>query len=162
MEYGDWDRRELADIDATLRAILAVLERIYQVLTLPQGFTISQKGYPMITGIQVGGSGTFQESYIPVNAALPAGASLSLVWTADDPLVTLAPDAAGDSVVATVPAGDTQGSAPAGQQGSFNLTVTGTFSGISPLPAPITGTANVPIMPAPAPLPTGLEINQTA
>lgn len=106
----------------------------------------------MITGVQVGGSGTFQESFVPTNAALPAGQQLSVTWTVDDPLVTLAPSADGTSVVASVDPTDTAT--------SFNLTATGTSAA---LPGPITsGPVNVPIIPQPAPLPTSLAVNQTA
>lgn len=105
----------------------------------------------MITGVQVGGSGTFQESFVPTNAALPAGQQLSVTWTVDDPLVTLAPSA-GTSVVASVDPTDTAT--------SFNLTARGTSAA---LPGPITsGPVNVPIIPQPAPLPTSLAVNQTA
>ena len=61
----------------------------------------------MITGVPVGGSGTFQESFVPTNAALPAGASIVITWTVDDPNVTLAPSADGTSVVASVDPSDT-------------------------------------------------------
>ena len=106
----------------------------------------------MITGVPVGGSGTFQESVVPTNAALPAGASITITWTVDDPLVTLAPSADGTSVVASVAATDTST--------SFNLTATGTSTA---LPGPITsGLVNVPILPTPPPLPTALAVNQTA
>lgn len=112
-----------------------------------------------ITGVPAGGSGTFQLSFLPAGSALPTGASISYTWTADDSAVTLTPSADGTSVVAAVPPADTQGSAPVGQPGSFNLTVTGTSSA---LPAPITGTVNVPILAATPVLPTSLAINQTA
>lgn len=106
----------------------------------------------MITGVPLGGSGTFVESFIPTNAALPAGQVLSVTWTVDDPNVTLAPSADGTSVVASVAATDTAT--------SFNLTATGTSAA---LPGPITsGAVNVPILPAAAPLPTSLAVNQTA
>lgn len=106
----------------------------------------------MITGIQVGGSGTFQESFIPTNAALPPGQSLAITWTVDDPLVTLAPSADGTSCVATVD--------PTDKNTSFNLTATGTSAA---LPGPITsGARSIPILPVPPPLPTALDINQIA
>jgi uncharacterized protein YejL (UPF0352 family) len=137
-----------------LERIERLLEQILDILgsrkTLPTSLAILQGGN-MVTGIQIGGSGTFQESFVPTNAALPAGQALSVVWTADDPLVTLAPSADGTSVVASVPATDTAT--------SFNLTATGTSAA---LPSPITGTVNVPILPTPAPLPTSLSITQTA
>ena len=106
----------------------------------------------MITGVPVGGSGTFVESFVPSNAALPAGAVLTVTWTVDDANVTLAPSSDGTQVVASVAAADTAT--------SFNLTATGTSSA---LPGPITsGPVNVPILPAPPPLPTSLAVNQTS
>lgn len=106
----------------------------------------------MITGVPVGGSGTFVESFVPTNAALPAGASLTVTWTVDDPLVTLAPSSDGTQVVASVDPSDTAT--------SFNLTATGTSAA---LPGPITsGPVNIPILPTAPPLPTALAINQTA
>lgn len=139
-----------------LRHIEEVLERIEHLLRrlvhpLPVSLKISQGGN-MITGVPVGGSGTFQESFVPTNAALPAGASITITWTVDDPLVTLAPSADGTSVVATVDPTDTAT--------SFNLTATGNSSA---LPGPITsGPVNVPILPTPPPLPTSLAVNQAA
>jgi hypothetical protein len=132
----------LCDIAKTLRQLIP---------PKPTSLQISQGGF-MITGVPVGGSGTFVESFVPSNSALPAGAVLSVTWTVDDPLVTLAPSADGTSVVASVAASDTAT--------SFNLTATGTSAA---LPGPITsGPVNVPILPAPPPLPTSLAVNQTA
>lgn len=106
----------------------------------------------MITGVPVGGSGTFQEGLIPTNAALPNGASLSITWTVDDPNVSLAPSADGTSVVASVDPSDTAT--------SFNLTATGNSAA---LPAAITsGPINMPILPLPPPLPTSLSVTQIA
>lgn len=137
----------LGKIEITLHDILKRLPAIH----LPIGLAITQGG-SMITGVQVGGSGTFVESFVPTNAALPAGAVLSVTWTVDDPLVTLAPSADGSSVVATVD--------PTDKATSFNLTATGNSAA---LPAPITsGPINVPILPTPAPLPTSLSVDQTA
>ena len=114
----------------------------------------------MITGVPAGGTGTFQESFIPTNAALPAGQTLSVTWTVDDTNITLAPSADGTSVVVTVPATDTQGTAASGSPGSFNITATGTSAA---LPGPITsGPVNVPILAVAPPLPTALSVNQTA
>jgi hypothetical protein len=136
------------DENKLLREILHFLERVFR----PHALQISQLGETMITGVPVGGSGTFVESFVPSNAALPAGAVLSVTWTVDDPLVTLAPSADGTSVVASVAATDTAT--------SFNLTATGTSAA---LPGPITsGPVNVPIIPQAPPLPTALAVNQTA
>lgn len=105
-----------------------------------------------ITGVPAGGNGTFQESFVPANAALPPGASISITWAADDPLVNLSPSSDGSQVVASVPNSDTNT--------SFNLTATGTSSA---LPGPITsGPVNVPILQPSAPLPTSLAVNQIA
>lgn len=144
----------LSAVEVDLQLISRSLQQISNDIpapVVPKALTIKQNGGTMITGVAAGGSGTFQESFIPTNAALPAGASLSVVWTVDDPNVSLAPSDDGTSVVASVSPGDTAT--------SFNLTATGTSAA---LPAPITGTVNVPILPTPPPLPTALAINQTA
>jgi hypothetical protein len=136
------------EIEHVLREILELLERVFRPIALQ----ILQLGDTMITGVPVGGSGTFVESFVPSNAALPAGAVLTVTWTSDDPNVTLAPSADGTQVVASVAATDTAT--------SFNLTATGASAA---LPAPITSRpVNVPILPAPPPLPTALAVNQTA
>ena len=120
---------------------------------LPGSLSIKQKGETMITGVPVGGSGTFQESFVPTNAAMPAGSVLSVTWTVDDPLVTLTPSADGTSVVASVDIKDTAT--------SFNLTAVGNSAVF--FPAAIgSGPVSVPILPTPAPLPTSLAVNQTA
>jgi hypothetical protein len=137
--------------DDNKKLLKEIIELLYRLLQ-PQALKITQKGKHMITGVPVGGSGTFQESFVPSNAALPAGAVLSVTWTVDDPNVTLAPSSDGSSVVASVAASDTAT--------SFNLTATGTSAA---LPGPITsGPVNVPILPAPPPLPTALAVNQTS
>lgn len=143
MTWGDSDLKKL------LHEIIRLLYRLLQ----PQALKITQRGsHHMITGVQVGGSGTFVESYVPSNAALPPGASIVITWTVDDTLVTLAPSADGTSVVATVDPSDTAA--------SFNLTATGTSAALA---GPITsGPVNVPILPVPPPLPTALSVNQTA
>lgn len=108
-----------------------------------------------INGVPVGGQGSFAVSLLPVGSALPAGQALAVVYTADDPAVVLTPSADGSSVVAAVPASDTNA--------SFNLTATGTAPALS---APITsGPVKVPILPVvppPPPLPTALDLTQTA
>ena len=149
---------QLHRIACILEEILAVLQRLVPHAPLPTSLAILQSksklgGHTtMITGVPVGGSGTFVESFVPSNAALPAGASIVITWTVDDPNVTLAPSADGTSVVASVAASDTAT--------SFNLTATGTSAA---LPGPITsGPVNVPILPTPPPLPTSLAVNQTA
>lgn len=159
------EREELRDearIACALERIATLLETVVEILTpktaLPTALKITQNGDTMITGTQVGGNSTFQESFIPTNAALPAGQTLSVTWTCDDPAAVLAPSADGTSVVVSIPATDTQGSAAAGAPPSYNITATGTAPALT---APITsGPINVPILPTPAPLPTALTVNQ--
>ena len=100
-----WHREMFNDHEETklLRKILEFLHKVFQ----PHSLQISQPGADMITGVPVGGSGNFVESFVPSNSALPAGATLSVTWTVDDPNVTLAPSADGTSVVASVAATDT-------------------------------------------------------
>lgn len=158
--FGHEDRNE----DALLRAILYELQHIHRLLSevvvdigprLPKSLAIIQLGgnddMP-ITGVPVGGSGTFVESLVPTNAALPAGQVLTVTWSVSDPTVTMVVSPDGTSVVVSVPAGNTNS--------SFNLTATGTSPALS---APITsGPVAIPIIPTPPPLPTALTINQTA
>lgn len=166
---ADTFERELHELTAAhyaevnrLKHVNFILERTVEFLLrelleclfgglLPTGLKISQGGN-MITGVQVGGSATFQESYVPVGAALPPGAAFVTTWTVDDPLVTLKPAVDGVTVVATVDPTDTAK--------SFNLTATLTSAA---LPAPITsGPVAVPILPTPPPLPTSLSVDQIA
>lgn len=158
--FHDHDKELLLEIRDMIREVLRLLRYLVPQSTPPVALAILQGGSSVITGTPAGGSSTFQESYIPSNAALPPGAVLSVTWTCDDPNAVLAPSADGTSVVVTIPVTDTQGSAPAGSPGSYNLTATGTSAA---LPAPITsGPVNVPILPTPPPLPTALAVNQTA
>lgn len=144
-------RREVHELQHRVNRLERELYHLLHPHHLPTSLTILQGG-TMITGVPVGGSGTFQESFVPTNAALPAGASITITWTVDDSNVTLAPSADGTSVVASVAATDTAT--------SFNLTATGNSAA---LPGPITsGPVNVPILPTPPPLPTALAVNQTA
>lgn len=153
------DKRELERIERKLDLICRLLFRILDLEEeedLPRALEINQISdegeIAMITGVAIGGKGTFVESFVPSNAALPAGAVLTVTWTADDPLVTLVPSSDGTSVVASVAATDTAK--------AFNLTAAGISTA---LPGPITsGPVSVPILPAPPPLPTSLAINQTA
>lgn len=98
-----------------------------------------------ITGVKVGGAGTFTETPLPAGATLPAG--VIPVWSTTDTLVTLTPSTDGTSVVANVGATDTNP--------SFPLTVTATLpDGTTP-----TATVTVPIL---AQEVTGFQIDQTA
>jgi hypothetical protein len=155
-------------------------ERLVKVLvrrgtkTLPTAVVIQQVngGIEMaITGTPAGGSSTFEADAILNGVADPAGFPAGTVdtWTTDDPQITIGPDSgpdvneAGelDEVVISVPASDTQGSAPSGQPGSYNLTVSVQMPAVDGVtPPPLTMTVNVPITEAPAPVPTGVVINQ--
>jgi hypothetical protein len=106
----------------------------------------------MITGIQAGQSGTFQETPVPSNGALQAGSVPT--WTTDNPDVTLTPSADGTTVVAAVAAATTTN--------TFNLTVSGVSS--DPTIGNISDTVAVPILPVvvpPVPA-TGFVIDQIA
>lgn len=96
-----------------------------------------------ITGVKLGGSGTF--SATPVGGTLPPG--VVPVWSTSDSLVTLTPAADGLSCQAAVASTDTNP--------SFPLTVQATLpDGTQP-----SGTATVPILPSEV---TGFTIDQTA
>lgn len=114
-----------------------------------QGFSISQKGASnmAITGVPLGGTGTFTETPTPAGGQLQAGNIP--VWTVDDTLVTLTPSADGTSVTCAVDPSDTGT--------SFNLTC----SGVASDGTAISTAANVPILAAVPPPATGFEIDQT-
>lgn len=125
-----------------------------------------------ITGTPSGGTSTFEADAILNGIADPAGFPAGTVdtWTSDDPQAVIGPDSgpdvneAGtlDQVTVTIPAGDTQGSAPAGSPGSYNLTVSvqlPTPTG-GTAPAPLTSTVNVPITAPVVQVPTGVTVNQ--
>jgi len=95
-----------------------------------------------ITGVVLGGSGTFTEK---PNGALQAGSVPA--WSSTDTSVTLAPSGDGTSCVVSVAAADVNP--------SFPLTVTG----VNSAGASISTTVTVPILPAPA---TGFDIEQSA
>jgi hypothetical protein len=105
----------------------------------------------VINGIQVGGSGHFTAS--PESAPGIPGSLLPgnvPVWSSDDALVAITPDADGLNAVIAVDATDTAT--------SFNLTV----SGIASNNSPISSKVSVPILPAPPPpAATGFAIDQT-
>jgi hypothetical protein len=75
-------------------------------------------------------------------------------WTSSDPLVVLTPSTTNPAqVTATTPATNTNA--------SFVLTVSTQMPAVNGVtPAPLTATATVPILAAPAPVPTGVSINQ--
>ena len=111
-----------------------------------------------ITGINVGGNGTFEADPVPTGTTFPSGTVDT--WTADDPSITITPanpaDPTDTQVVVGVPAGSTLT--------TFNLSVSVQMppdsSGTAP--APFTSTVAVPVIAAPPPPPTGVVINQVA
>ena len=90
-------------------------------------------------------------------------------WTTDDPNAVVGPDSGPDvnqpgeldQVTVSIPATDTQGSAPAGAPPSYNLTASVQMPAVNGVtPPPIVVTVNVPIQGALVPVPTGAAINQ--
>lgn len=163
MSFGDiFESKETRQDIHHIAECLCELVRLVRKFFLPHSLLLLQEeGGQMgvIKGVPSGGQGSFATSLLPVGSALPAGQALATTYSADDPAVVLTPSADGSSVVAAVPASDTQGSAPAGSPPGFNLKVSGTAPALS---APITGTAFVPILPPAPNLPTALDLNQTA
>lgn len=174
MMFGDKEHNELLreqnrilkeQADA-LWCICNVLHRL--IRKVPNGVQINQiiGGMPMagITGANVGGSNVFEADALLSGVADPAGfpSGTTYAWSTDDPNVALSAASNPNQVTTTVPSTDTQGTAPAGSPGSFNLSVSvqlPTPSG-GTAPAPLTATVNVPLIPAPVPVPTGVTINQ--
>lgn len=118
----------------------------------------------MASGITPGGSGLFQATLTPPGSGFPAGAAAPVyTWTCDDSNVTFSASPDGDptKIQANVPASDTQGSAPAGQPPSVNISVSVSQPLLS---APLVGgPVNVllnAVAPPPPPLPTGVSIAQ--
>lgn len=98
-----------------------------------------------ITGVKVGGQGTFTATPLPPGATLPQG--VVPTWQASDPSVQLTPAADGLSTVAAVPAGATIT--------SFDLSVAATLpDGSTP-----SGKVTVPVLSADV---TSFQIDQTA
>ena len=99
-----------------------------------------------INGVQAGGSGVFQASLIPANAApLQSGPTSSTT----DTLVTLTPDPTNPfNVTAAVAAGDTAA--------SFPLTV----SGVNSAGTSITHTFTIPVIAAPPPAAVDFDLTQ--
>ena len=111
-----------------------------------------------ITGVNVGGSGTFQANPVPDTSVFPAGTVNT--WTASDPSITLAPadptDPSEADVVASVPAGSTLTSFDLSVSTQMPADSTGT------VPAALTATVTVPVIQAPPPVPTGVSISQVS
>jgi hypothetical protein len=161
-----------------LNRIERLVWKLYQhfIPQVPDGVQITQvaKGESQmsITGVPAGGSKTFEADALLNSIADPAGFPAGTIdtWTVDDPQITIGPDSgpdvneAGllDQVVISVPIGDTQGSAPAGSPGSFNLTVSVQMPAPAggTAPAALTNTVNVPITAPVVSVPTGVVINQ--
>ncbi len=126
-----------------------------------------------ITGTNVGGTSVFEADAILAGIADPAGFPAGTVdtWTTDDPNAVVGPDSgpdvneAGtlDQVSVSIPSTDTQGSAPAGSPGSYNLTVSVQLPAVGGVtPAPLVATVNVPLIQAPPPVPDSVTINQVS
>jgi hypothetical protein len=175
-----WGRKKEVEIDVDiesisesrlLRHILHIERRILATLesqVQQKKFSVEIKqiigGKAMsITGTPVGGQSTFEADAILNGIADPAGFPAGSVdtWTVDDPAATVGPDSGPSSsqVVVSIPATDTQGSAPSGSPPSYNLTVSVSMPGST---SPLTMTVNVPITPAPVPVPTAVAINQVS
>jgi hypothetical protein len=147
-------RSDQKDQDALLNEILDTLAPVSTGFDLTQinGGSMASKAKGVLTGVQVGASGTFQESPLPVGS-LGLQTGTVPTYSVDDPLVTLSASPDGDptKVVAAVAATDTGA--------SFNMTVSGTNT---------TGTAissvfNIAILPGTTPPPvvsTGFDLNQ--
>jgi hypothetical protein len=121
------------------------------VVPLPaKGFKISQLGGQgmAITGIPIGGMGSFKAVTDPPESALQAGNIP--VWTSDDPLSSLTPSADGLSVNVAVANTDTGT--------SLNLTI----SGIASDGTAISTVTNVPLLPAAVTPAKGFVVSQTA
>lgn len=110
-----------------------------------------------IVGTNAGGQSTFEADALLSGVADPAGFPAGSVdtWTVDDAAVSIAPDSGPNNsqVVVSVPATDTNA--------SYNLTVSVQMPAVGGVtPAPLTATVNVPIIPAPPAVPTGVVVNQ--
>ena len=111
-----------------------------------------------ITGVHVGDSEVFVANPVPEGTLFPAGTVDT--WTASDPSIGLRPandpstDPGESAVVASVPADSTLE--------SFDLSVSVQMpaDAAGTVPEPLTNTVTVPVIKAPAPLPTGVAISQ--
>jgi len=142
-------QQDVADIAGSVREI-AFLLRLAVVGIPAERIRITQIGGKknMITGVPLGGAGTFAVTPIPPNGKLQTGSVPQ--WTTGDTSVTLTPAADGLSCVANVAAGETLP--------SFGLTCTATSSDGTPL----TATVSVPILAAVVVPATALSIDQIA
>jgi hypothetical protein len=115
-----------------------------------------------VSSIVPGGSVVANISLLPAGSALPANATdAQLNLTSDDPNAVISTGPRPNTFTVTIPASDTQGSAPAGSSPSLNVTATLTSvnAGISITSGPV----NLPISgAAPGNNPTGLEVAFTS
>jgi hypothetical protein len=155
------------EIERALIRSSYALQRIARYLDqpFPTEVQISQEGKTVmgqILGIKPGSTGNFTASVVaPAGAVFPPGSVLT--FTTDDPNAVPGNQSAdGLTTDVVVAATDAQGSAPAGQPPSFNLTFTGTPPPGS-LVAPVSVTVNVPIIVTPPPaFPTQVAITQNS
>lgn len=140
--------QDLDALKSEFREIASLL-RLFVVGIPTKGLRITQLigGKDMsVTGVPLGGSGTFRVSPVPSNGQLSSVPQ----WTTGDASVTLAPAADGLTCVATVASTETLT--------SFGLTV----SAVSSDGAQLSQTTSVPVLAA-TPVPaTGLQIDQIA
>jgi len=128
--------REVRGIRHFLESVKEI--KIFQVLG----------GMMPITGVPVGGSGTFQESGLPAGSVFPAGTTF--VWSSSDTANTaLTPSTDGTQVAMAVGAGATVG-------GSTTLSCVATLPG----GGTVTGSASVPYLPGAVTTPTSIQIDQ--
>lgn len=107
---------------------------------------IARKGVRL--GTTPGGSSEIGVTAVQADGVTPGALQAGNVpqWQIDDPQAVLTPSADGMEVEVDIPAGDTQGSAPAGSPGSYNLIVTAVNSAGAPITS---GPVNYPINAAP-------------
>jgi hypothetical protein len=153
------------------QALFAILKPPPPVLTAAI-YQIDSGGNSMsITGTIPGTTSTFEVDAllngVQDTAGWPAGTVDT--WTTDDPAAVVGPDSgpdvnqpgALDQVTISIPASDTQGSAPVGSPPSYNLTASVQMPPVGGVtPPPMVVTVNVPIQAAAVPVPTGAVINQ--
>ncbi len=142
--HNEHEERKIVE---RLDIIIILLSKLLGLELGPTGVSIRQLGGAMITGVNAGGSGTFEADPVPSTTIFPTGSVDT--WTTDDPTIQLTPN--GNQVVASVPATATEA--------DFGLTVSVQMPGGG---APLTSTVRVPIIPLPPPPPTGVVINQVA
>ena len=141
-------QHRLHEIDRALISILSFF------LKIPSGVLIKQGGN-MITGVQAGAvPAVFEADPVPSTVPFPAGTVST--WTSDDPAVVLSAAADPSQIQAVVPATDLAK--------DFGLTVSTQMPAVAGVvPAPLTNTVRVPIIPAGVgggTVPTGVQINQ--